>query len=152
MRRRLQWIGVAMVALAGCRAPSTGVEPGADSSELAVAQFLGAARSEDLQAISAVWGNDVAPARDRLDRRELEQRLLIFTVCLRHDASRIGLARRGENGRTVHDVEMTQGEKNATVAFTTIRNTRSGRWYVEEFDLEAARPFCARSSGGGHGA
>lgn len=140
-----------MVALAGCRAPSTGVPPGAESSEQAVAQFLSGARSEDLQAISAVWGNDLAPARERMDRRELEQRLLIFTRCLRHDASLVGVARRGENGRTVHDVEMTQGAKKATVAFKTIRNVRSGRWYVEEFDLEAARPFCARSSGGGHG-
>ena len=65
---------------------------GATSSAAAVEQFLSAAKAQDLQAMSAVWGNAVSPMRERVDRQELERRLLIMTCHLRHDTSRIGAA------------------------------------------------------------
>lgn len=119
--------------------------PGTESSETAVAQFLDAARGGDLQAMSAVWGNAESPVRDRASRQEVERRLLIMTCHLRHDESRIGPATPGEAGRVLHRVELTQGDKKGSPVFTTVRNAKSGRWFVEAFDLEAVRAFCATS-------
>jgi len=135
---------VVLVVLASCRtAPLGGPEPGARSSEAAVTQFLAAARAQDLQAMSAMWGNSESLVRDRADRQELERRLIVMTCHLKHDESRIGPSRRGEGGRILHDVELTQGPKRATSTFTTVRNSKSDRWFVENFDIEALQEFCA---------
>jgi hypothetical protein len=141
-----------VVALAGCRAVSSGVEAGADRPELAVHQFLSAARAQDLQAMSAVWGNDVAPVRDRIDRQELEQRLLIIACHLRHDDAQIGIAQRAPEGRTLVRADLTQGTKTAGVNFLTIRNTTTGRWFVDDIDLRPVREFCSSRSPSGGGA
>jgi hypothetical protein len=67
---------------------------------------------------------------------------------LKHDQASIGVAQGAQDGRILHEVVMTQGTKTATVPFTTIRNTSSGKWFVEDFDLRPARDFCSSSSGG----
>ena len=134
---------VVLVVLASCRtAPLGGPAPGADSSEAAVAQFLAAARAQDLQALSAVWGNAESPTRDRVNREELEKRLLIIMCHLRHEESRIGSAQAGEAGRRLHQVELTQGAKNATSRFTAVRQRDSGRWFVEDMDMQPLQAFC----------
>ena len=135
---------VVLVMAAGCRAViGGGAEPGAVTSETAVSQFLAGARAQDLQAMSAVWGNAEGPVRDRVERQELERRLLIMVCHLKHDESRIEPAQMGEAGRTVHRVELKAATKQAATTFTTVRNTKSGRWFVEEFDLAAVRSLCA---------
>ena len=132
-----------LVALVpACRGVGGSASAGADSSEQAVVQFLSGARADDLQAISAVWGNQASPTRDRVDRQELERRLLIMVCHLRHDESRIGVAGRGEEGRTMHRVELVADGNTITVPFTTVQNTRSGRWFVENVDLSPARERC----------
>jgi hypothetical protein len=134
---------VVLVVVAGCRtAPGGGPAAGATSGEAAVLQFLEGARAQDLQALSAVWGNAESPARDRFERQELERRLLIMMCHLRHDESSIGPAEMGEGGRTVFPVTLTQGAKEATSRFITVRNTSSGRWFVEDFDLRPLRDHC----------
>lgn len=140
-------LGIAMLVLlsaVGCGPKNTsgGGVTGATSSEQAVVTFLGAARAQDLQAVSAVWGNDESPTRDRVERQELERRLMIIVCHLRHDESRIGAAQSGEAGRTIHQVELTKGTIQATVPFTTVRNKTNGRWYVEDVDLRGARQIC----------
>lgn len=141
-------LGIAMLVLLSVVAcgpkitPSSGVT-GATSSEEAIVTFLGAARAQDLQAVSAVWGNDESPTRDRVERQELERRLMIIVCHLRHDESRIGSAQSGEGGRTLHQVELTKGTIKATVPFTTVRNSKNGRWYVEDVDLRSAREICS---------
>lgn len=141
MRRALTFV-LMLVLLAGCRRAVGGPEPGAAASQLAVQQFLNAARAGDLQAMSAVFGNEVSPLRDRASGQEVEQRMMILVCHLKHDAAKIGLAQAGQNGRTVHRVELTQGSKSASPVFTTIRNAKTGRWFVEEFELAAVRDFC----------
>lgn len=139
-----------LVTLASCRtAPMSGPEPGARSSEAAITQFLAAARAQDLQAMSAMWGNSESLVREREDRRELERRLIVMACHLKHDESRIGPSRRGEGGRILHDVELTQGPKRATSTFTTVRNTQSDRWFVENFDIEALQELCAAAPNAG---
>lgn len=153
MRRGLHWVALTaiVVGFAGCRAKSTGAETGAESPELAVHQFLSAARAQDLQAMSSVWGNETSPVRDRVGRQELEQRLIIIACHLRHDDARLDVAQRAPEGRTLLRADLTQGTKTAAVNFLTIRNTRSGRWFVDDIDLRPVREFCSsrpRSSSG----
>jgi hypothetical protein len=113
---------------------------------MAVSQFIAAARAQDLQAMSAVWGNADGPTRARVERQELERRLLIIVCHLKHDESRIGPPQAGEAGRLLHVVELTQGPRTASLTFTTIRNRRSDRWYVENVDLAPVRAFCHSAS------
>ena len=142
MKRTLTFVLVALV-LAGCPRPMGGPAPGATSSDAAVQQFLFAAKAQDLQALSAVWGNEVSPLRDRANRQELERRMLIIVCHLRHDESRIGPAQAGESGRVLHRVDLTQGDKKASPVFTTVRNTKTSRWFVEGFDMTAVSGFCS---------
>lgn len=144
MKRVLAVLAV-LVLLAGCRSIAGGAATGAESSDAAVQQFIFAARAGDLQGMSAVWGDDIRPTRDLVSRQELERRLLIIACHMRHDESRIGAARRGESGRVLHTVEMTKGTLRASPLFTTVRNRKSGRWYVENIDLTVLQPFCAAS-------
>lgn len=141
MRRALSLLLV-LVAILGCHRTVGGPEAGATSSEAAVQQFLFAAKAQDLQAMSAVWGNAESPVRDRADRQQLERRLLLMTCHLRHDESRIGAGNSGEAGKVLHRVDLTQGDKKASPVFTTVRNTRTGRWFVEDFDFQATAGFC----------
>lgn len=147
MRRALSFV-LMLVLLAGCRRAIGGPEPGAAASQIAVQQFLNAAKAGDLQAMSAMWGNEESPVRDRADRQEVERRLLIMNCHLRHDQARIGPPQEAQAGRVQHRVELTQGTKTASPMFTTVKNIKTGRWYVETFELEAVRSFCSSPSGG----
>ncbi len=141
MRRALSLLMV-LVAIMGCHRTVGGPEAGATSSEAAVQQFLFAAKAQDLQAMSAVWGNAESPVRDRADRQQLERRLLLMTCHLRHDESRIGSGNAGVAGTVQHRVDLTQGDKKASPMFTTVRNTKTRRWFVQDFDFAATSGFC----------
>lgn len=139
-------LGIAMLlvlASVGCRPTAVGGGTGgADTAQMAVVEFLNAARAQDLQGISAMWGNEESPTRERVDRQELERRLMIIACHLRHDESRIGPAQMGEGGRTVFSVSITRGPTTATLPVTTVKNLRSGKWFVEEVDLRPAARIC----------
>jgi hypothetical protein len=134
--------GLTLALVASCRTVPSAIEPGATSSSMAVSEFLAAARAQDLQAMSAVWGNAEGLTRDRVDRQELERRLLIIVCHLKHEESRIGAPQAGEGGRLIHMVELTQAPQSATVAFTAVKARRTDRWYVENVDLGPVRSFC----------
>ncbi len=51
---------------------------GAASPREAVQSFLAAVKSQDLQAMSVIWGTSKGPARDQVDRAQLERRELIM--------------------------------------------------------------------------
>ena len=141
--RRLGISMLVLLATVGCRASSVpSGSTGAASATEAVVAFLSAAKSQDLQAVSAVWGNQESLTRDRVDRQELERRLLIITCHLRHDESRIGAPQMGEQGRTLMTVDLTKGTLRASVPFTAVKNPRNDRWYVEDVDLRPARAIC----------
>lgn len=145
MRRVLPIVAVLLlVVVAGaCRRSTGGADGGARTAPEAVVQFLDAARARDLDQMSAVWGNASRPTREEVSRQELEQRLLVMICLLRHDESRLGVATPGEAGRQVFRVELKQGDKLATTTFTTVRNTKTDRWFVEEFDPRPMRDFCS---------
>ncbi len=141
MRRTVSLL-VVLVAILACHRGVGGPEAGATSSDGAVQQFLFAAKSQDLPAMSAVWGTAEGPLREREERRQLERRLLILICHLRHDESRMGAAQAGEEGKVMYRVEVMQGEKKGSPVFTTVKDRRTGRWFVESFDLPALQGFC----------
>ena len=89
-----------LVLVAACHtAPAGNVLTGAESPRSAVERFLAAARAQDMQALSVMWGNDRGPQRDQLERQELEKRELIMIALLRHDQSKISEPKRIDGGK-----------------------------------------------------
>ena len=144
-----QWIVAALVLVgAACaRKPAPGTPgvalTGAPAPRQAVEQFLAAVNAQDLQAISVVWGTSKGPARDQMERSELERREIIMQGCYAHDRFRIleeGPAPGGE--RNVR-VEITRGRTTATPTFAVVQGP-SNRWYVRDAGISAMTALCRR--------
>lgn len=129
-------VGCASGAVAGGR-PSGGA-----TGEEAVRRYLEAASTKDMDGLAAVWGTEDAPLASRATRQEMERRSLIVMCHLRHDDAQVGAAEPGESGRLRFRVALRQGERSASTVFTTVRQRRSGRWFVETFDLPAVAALC----------
>ena len=142
---------VALLLLGACHAAGTpasspspdGRQTGAASPRAAVDAFLGAVKSQDLQAMSVIWGRDKGPARDAIERNELEKRELIMQCYLTHDSYRVLSDLTGEKGKRVFRVALTKGQLTRETNFTTVRGPAE-RWYVEEVDLAATADLCSR--------
>lgn len=135
-----------VLTLAACQPPSAtgrgGSQlTGAATPQLAVEQFLNAARAQDLQAMSVVWGTARGPARDRMDRTELEKREVILQCYFTSDRFRVLNSIPAQDGRQAFRVELTRGGRTRTPTIYTVRGP-SGRWYVENLDMAAVRDFC----------
>jgi hypothetical protein len=121
---------------------ATTAAPGAANSRAALETFLRAVHSEDLQAMSLIWGTAEGPARNRMTREDLERRELVMICFLRHDNYQIlgeqQLA--GSERRTL--VELRRGNLTRSSNFTTVQ-ARDGRWYVLTAELEPLRDFCS---------
>jgi hypothetical protein len=150
-------LAIALVLVAACRSggpqPAVSVRPagaplgnaagGATSARAAVAGFLAAARNEDLQAMALVWGTAAGPARNTIPREELEKRELIMMCFLRHDRYQLVSDAGSTAGQRRIEAELEQGMLIRTTAFTVVP-AGDGRWYVQSFDMEALRDFCAK--------
>ncbi|MDQ3995833.1 MAG: hypothetical protein M3303_02310 [Gemmatimonadota bacterium] len=150
-------LSVALALVAACHSaaanPPGGVRPagapfssgtgGATSARAAVAAFLTAARNEDLQAMAIVWGTSAGPARATIPREELEKRELIMMCFLRHDRYQLVSDAESTAGQRRIEAELEQGMLIRTTAFTVVP-AADGRWYVQSFDMEAVRDFCAK--------
>ncbi len=117
---------------------------GAVAPRQAVIVFLNAVESQDLQAMSTVWGTSQGPARDQIDRSDLDKRLILMQSCFAHDRYQVvdeGPAPTGE-----HQVRVTlvRGAKSRTVSFVTYKGP-SDRYYMSvlEKDFNAIRDFCS---------
>jgi hypothetical protein len=121
---------------------------GASSPLGALNLFLAAAKSQDLQALSSVWGDENGPARDRNPRREFEQSQLVLLCLVHNDRATVGELRQAENGRFVTSVDMVQGTSKATVSYT-LAKTPAGRWFVQSVDAKTLQNsgFCTKTSG-----
>ncbi len=120
---------------------------GASSPRGALDLFLSAAKTQDLQALSSVWGDENGAARDRNPRREFEQSQLVLLCLVHNDQAKVGDLRQAENGRFVTSVDMVQGKSKATVSYT-VAKTPAGRWFVQSVDTKTLQNsgFCTRSS------
>ena len=114
---------------------------GAATPRGAVDVFLESARTQDVQAMSAVWGSTQGPAREYSPHDKTEKRLLIMMCFLRHDKSTVGEPSAAAGGRLDFPVTLTQGGLTKSTTVTTIPGP-SSRYYVETFDMKAVEPLC----------
>lgn len=140
---------VVLVALAlaacggGAATTSTGQLTGAANARRAVETFLGAVKAQDLQAMSSVWGTSKGPARDVVDRAQLEKRELIMQCYLSHDSFVIAndVATKADTHQL--QVRLTKGRLTRETTFTAVQGP-SDRWYVLDAQLEPVRDLCAQ--------
>lgn len=114
---------------------------GAATPRAAVELFLNAVKVQDIQAMSVIFGTSRGPARDNMNREELEKRLIILQCYFNHDQFRILREAPGDGGHRVITAELTRGSNNRTPAFYAIAGP-GGRWYVDNMEIAAVRDFC----------
>jgi hypothetical protein len=145
LKRITTFILIALVA--ACARATTGADnqlTGAPAPRLAVEQFLNAVRAQDLQAMSVIFGTSKGPARDLIERGELEKRLIIMQCFFNNDKFRI-LSENIQGGRHNFQIELTRGTRVRQTSAQTVKGP-SERWYVESLDIAAVRDFCAEQS------
>jgi hypothetical protein len=140
---------MALAALAACKSASghgdAGVtEPGAPTPRAAVERFLNAVRAQDLQAMSMVWGTKSGPARDNIQREQLEKREVIMTQCLANDSASFADESPGLGGDHLVHFILYRGPVTRSTAFTT-QSDGSARWYVKEIDLKGVHSCTAEA-------
>lgn len=133
-----------IVALVACHnAPRGGVDqPGAPTPQLAVEHFLAAAKAQNLQALAMAWGTDKGPARDVVDKSQIERRELIMMCYLNHDTYRVRGEGPAQAGRRTYTVELNRGGLARTTTVTTVQGPAQ-RYYVEQVALEPLNDLCA---------
>lgn len=122
-------------------AGSGGQLTGAAAPELAVQQFLQAVNAKDLQAMGTVFGTKNGPARETMDRTELEKREIILACYFAHDSSRVISNTPGLQDHRDVRVELKKGNLTRQTTFFTIKGP-GDRWYVDNMDIAAVRDFC----------
>ncbi len=128
-------------------AANSGQLAGAAASQLAVEQFLKAVNDRDLQAMSIVFGTKDGPARETMDRTELEKREVILACYFNHDSARILGEQGGTQGHREVRVELKKGNLTRQTTFYTIQGP-GRRWYVDNMDIAAVRDFCGNPGTG----
>jgi hypothetical protein len=121
--------------------PNNGQLSGAATPQLAVDQFLVAVRNRDLQAMSTVFGTDKGPARETMDRTELEKREIILACYFNNDSYRRLGEQSGQAGHREVRVELRRGAQTRQSTFYTIKGP-GDRWYVDNMDIASVRDFC----------
>ena len=135
-------IGKPGPAPAPATAPSSNLNaPGAASARAAVEQFLTAVRAEDIQAMAVIFGTSRGPARDNMNREELEKRLIILQCYFNHDKFRILRDFAGDNNHRVVVAELTRGTIVRSPSFYVIAGP-AGRFYIDNMEIAAVRDFC----------
>ncbi len=123
---------------------------GAPTAQLAVDQFLTAVNAKDIQAMGTVFGTKDGPARETMDRTELEKRLIILACYFNHDSARTLGEDRGSQGHREVRVELKKGNLNRQTTFYTIQGPGK-RWYVDNMDIASVRDFCGNPGTGRSG-
>lgn len=95
--------------------------------------------------MSLVWGTVKGPARDNMDRPELEKREILLQCYFTNDSYSIADESTPSEGRHVFHVNLTRGQLKRSPAVYTVRGP-AGRWYVENLEIAAVRDFCAGTS------
>jgi hypothetical protein len=136
---------IGLLLAAACRSHTAEIPPTSQEAgpRPALAAFLGAVRSSDLQAMSGVWGDKNGPVRDsrKMSREDMERRELIMMCYFRHDKYRILGESPGPDSERIFQVELTKGTLRRTTNFYV---TQGGdRWYVRFADMEPVKDLCA---------
>ncbi len=128
-------IVLALVLLAACRsAPREGTQvTGAPSPRAAVDRLLGAIKSQDLQALGAVWGDKRGAARDIMPRDEYDKRVIVMQSYVSHDQSRVLSGPTTKVDTVMFNVELVKGNVRVQTTAKTFQGPGS-RWYVLTMD------------------
>jgi hypothetical protein len=133
------------VAACGGSGSSHGQATGAAAPRLAVEQFMAAARAQDLQAFSAIWGSERGAARDIVDRSQLEKRELTMMCYLSHDKYEIGSEVTPKPTEHDYQVQLTRGNVTRETKVTVVQGP-SDRWYVLDAQLQPLQDLCSQST------
>jgi hypothetical protein len=114
---------------------------GAATPQLAVDQFLTAVRNRDLQAMSTVFGTNKGPARETMDRTELEKREIILACYFNNDSYRMLGEQSGQAGHREVRVELHRGNLTRQSTFYAVKGP-GDRWYIDNMDIASVRDFC----------
>ena len=143
-------IAVLFLLLAACRSGpkprADGVTTGASEPRAALDAFLGAIRSQDLQALSRLWGGERGLARDRFSRDDLEKRELLMMCHLAHDSFNVVAESPDRDGHPVYTVRLNRRNQSRETTFR-MYGTREKRWFVAEVAMDPVRDFCDRMPG-----
>ena len=122
---------------------SGGAAGGSASAKAAVEGFMTAVKSQDLQAMSMIWGTENGLAREQMPRDELEKRLVVMQCNLNHDSwtYAMGLDGTTRTGEQDLRIELRQKNLKEQTIVTTVRG-KNGRWYVKNIDLSKLNAFC----------
>jgi hypothetical protein len=143
-------LGLLLAATACSRSttvqPSAGVSP--TGPRPALDAFLSAVRAQDLQAMSAAWGDKDGSVRDsgKIPRDDLERRELIMMCYLRHDRYRVLGEAQAAGGERVMQVELTKGTLSRTTNFMLVNGGE--RWFVRSADMESVKDLCTQTNPG----
>jgi len=116
---------------------------GSATGKGAIEGFLKAVNAQDLQGMSALWGNAKGLARDQFKREELEKRLIVMQCLIQHDKAVFpeDRPRLVTGGRQEFLIELTKQGASARTSITTVQGP-GGRWLVEDVDVAKLRDFC----------
>jgi hypothetical protein len=140
-----------VVAAASCRRqvvvasvpPGDPNAPGAATPREAAQRFMSAAKAQDLQAMSMIWGTSAGPARATMGQQEIEQREVVMIGCLKHDTYRVVSEGPAASRERVLAVEIKFKDLTRSTNFYATPGP-SNRWFVRTFDLESLRDICVR--------
>jgi hypothetical protein len=140
-------LALVVVALSACHNTSRGGvdQPGAPTAQLAIERFMTAAKSQDLHSLSLAWGTTRGPARDVVDKSQIEKRELILVCYLNHDSYRVKSEALAAEGKRAFVVELQRGPIARSTTMTTVKGP-ADRYFVESVVLEPLADLCA--SGG----
>lgn len=136
-----------LLATSGCRqtvstSAPTNAPGGATASE-AVTRFMTAAKAQDLQALSLVWGSSSGPVMETMDKSEREMREITMLCYLKHDSYRVVSQAQSTNNERVFNLELRFRDLTRSTNFYATLGP-SNRWYVREVGIEPLRDICAR--------
>ena len=136
-----------LAASAACTTRSTVIPaepPPAVGPRAALDAFLGAIKSQDLQALAAAWGDANGSIRDntKVTRSELEQRELILMRCFAHDKYQVLSDAAAAQAERVMAVELTRGTNRRTTNFFLAKG--QDRWYVRTANMDPLQDFCTQ--------
>jgi hypothetical protein len=117
--------------------------PGGATPREALQLFMTAAKSQDIQAFSNVWGSSAGPARSTLDRDEVEKRAIIMMACLKHDSYQVLGEAPASAGERVMAVEIKFRALTRPTNFTAAPGPAS-RWFIRTLELEPLNDICPK--------
>jgi hypothetical protein len=122
--------------------PSANAADGGANGRDALQKFLAAAKAQDIQAMSAIWGTKEGSARATgMSADQMEPRLIYMAKCVRHDSYTIRNETAIIGGERQFNVELKYRGAVASDDFVTTPGP-AGRWFLVRFDAPKLNSIC----------